>query len=240
MSDDLKPRSSGPRLAVLYSVLGGAAAAGAVLLFWQLDLAASQRPQVAATTLTRAQVENAGVSIGSASAPVVLTEFGDFQCAGCAQFSRTVLPPIMKEYVRTGKVRYVYQDYPITAIHQNAVAAARAARCAHEQGRFEAFHDVLLREQYAWGGERDPRGAFTKYASRQGMDTAKFGECLAHPRSAEMVRRSVELAAAAGVRSTPTVFLNGSRIVESPNTVQLRGLIEEELARVGPRGWTGP
>jgi protein-disulfide isomerase len=240
MPDDPKPRGAGRSLAVLYSVLGLGAAAGAVVLFWQLDLAASQRPPVEATALTRAEVESAGVAIGSPSAPVVLIEFGDFQCAGCAQFSRTVLPPIMEEYVRTGKVRYVYQDYPITAIHDNAVAAARAARCAHEQGRFKPYHDVLLREQGRWGGARDPRPAFTKYAEREGMDTAKFGECLAHPRSAERVRRSVELAAAGGVRSTPTIFVNGGRVVESPNTVQLRGLIEEELARLGPRGWTAP
>jgi protein-disulfide isomerase len=238
MSDAPRPRTRSP-LAGLYAVLGGTAAAGAAALFWQLDLAASQPPRLLPTTLTPEQLRDAGgVSIGSPDAPVVLTEFGDFQCAACAHFSRSVMPPILEEYVRTGRVRYVFQDYPISSLHRNAKVAAQAARCAEEQGRFEAFHDVLFEEQTEWGGERDPRESFTAYAKQEGLKTAEFRTCLDGPNAAARVQRSLEFAARLGVQSTPTLFVNGSRLTESPNTRQLRAILEQELARVGDRGWS--
>jgi protein-disulfide isomerase len=232
-----RPRRS---LAGLYATLGVTAAAGAAALFWQLDLAASQPPQLVATALTPGQLQAAGgVSVGSRSAPVVLTEFGDFQCGACAHFSRSVMPPIVEEYVRSGRVRYVFHDFPITSIHPNAVAAARAARCADAQGRFKAFHDVLFDEQDQWSTARDPNPTFTAYARREGLEPARFSACLTDPRSADEVQRSVQFAATIGIQSTPTIFVNASRLASSPNSRQLRAVIEQELARVGTPGWAG-
>lgn len=239
MSDPSKLRTRTP-LRGLYAALGITAVSGAVALFWQLSLAAGQPPHLIATTLTPDELASAGgVSVGNRSAPVVLTEFGDFQCSACAHFSRSVMPPIVEEYVRSGRVRYVFHDFPLSSIHRHAVAAARAGRCAEEQGRFKAFHDILFDEQDQWSAERDPNSAFTTYARREGMDPARFSACLAHPRSADEVQRSVQFAAAVGVQSTPTIFVNGSRLASSPNSRQLRIVIEQELARVGTRGWAG-
>jgi protein-disulfide isomerase len=218
----------------LYGTLATTAAVGAGALFWQLDLAASRPPRLIAAALTPDQVRGTGgVSIGNPDAPVVLTEFGDFQCGPCAHFARSVMPPIVDEYVRSGRVRYVFHDFPISSIHRHAVAAARGARCAAEQGRFKSFHDILFKEQDRWSAAHDPTAAFTEYARRTGIKPAAFAACLTGPRSAEAVERSAQLAARVGVQATPTVFVNGNRLAESPNTRQLRSLIEQELARAG-------
>src|SRR5438094_9986075 len=86
-------------------------------------------------------------SKGSATAPVTVYEMADFQCPACRMFAVTVLPTLDSEYVRTGKVRWVFINLPLTSIHPNAVAAAQVAVCAARQGRFWPTHDLLYRQQ---------------------------------------------------------------------------------------------
>src|SRR5438552_2198548 len=89
-------------------------------------------------------------SLGRSDAPVTVFELGDFQCPACRQFALTTFGAIKEEYVRTGKVRWVFVNFPLP-MHQNAVAAAEVAMCAARQGRFWDMHDALYQRQPAWG-----------------------------------------------------------------------------------------
>src|SRR6266849_1457871 len=83
---------------------------------------------------------------GAANAKVALIEFSDFQCPFCGRYDKDTYPQLLKDYVDTGKVKYVWRDYPLD-FHRNAEKAAEAARCAGEQGRFWEMHDRLFANQ---------------------------------------------------------------------------------------------
>ena len=85
--------------------------------------------------------------LGSPQAPVTLVEFGDFQCPFCGRFFQTTEREIIEKYIKTGKARLVYRDFPLTAIHSEAQKAAEAAECANEQGKFWPYHDMLYQRQ---------------------------------------------------------------------------------------------
>ena len=86
-------------------------------------------------------------SKGAAHAPVTVYEMADFQCPACRLFAVTVLPTLEREFVQTGKVRWVFINLPLTSIHPNAVAAAGVAMCAAREGRFWPVHDALYERQ---------------------------------------------------------------------------------------------
>src|SRR5206468_10780677 len=86
-------------------------------------------------------------SLGRADAPVTLVEFSDFQCPFCGRFFATTLPALKQDYIDTGKLRYVFRDFPLDQLHPNARNAAAAAHCAGEQGKYWEMHDTLYRNQ---------------------------------------------------------------------------------------------
>jgi protein-disulfide isomerase len=197
------PRKTSP-VALLYTLLGVIGLGGGAVLLWQLDELSGTPPALQEVSVpANLMAQSPGVASGSADAPVTLMEFGDFECRPCAHFARSVLPQVRDEYVRSGRVRYVYQDFPITANHRNAVQAAQAARCAHDQRRFTEYHDLLFADQGRWAGERNPETRFEELAGRAGLDRAVFGQCMRSNRHAGSVRRSQELGTALGVRGTP-------------------------------------
>src|ERR1041384_5326095 len=89
-------------------------------------------------------------SKGKASAPVTVYEMADFQCPACRMFTVTVLPALDSEFIRTGKVRWVFINLPLTSIHANAMLAAEVAMCAGRQGRFWQTHDAFYQHQDDW------------------------------------------------------------------------------------------
>jgi len=152
-----------------------------------------------------------GISVGAADAPVVIYEFADFQCPACAQFAAVGTPHIKRNHVDAGTVRYVHYDFPLIQIHPHAFLAARAGRCADEQGRFWEYHDVLYQEQRSWSGQEDALPAFVDYAPRAGADRAQFEACLNSDRYAEEVSQNMRLGESLNVPGTPTLFINGRR-----------------------------
>jgi len=80
---------------------------------------------------------------GDPNAPVTVVEYSDFQCPFCKRFYQQTLPQLEKNYIETGKVKFVYKDFPLDSIHPNARPAHIAAECADEQGKFWEYHDLL-------------------------------------------------------------------------------------------------
>ncbi|HZB27283.1 MAG TPA: thioredoxin domain-containing protein, partial [Gemmatimonadales bacterium] len=103
-----------------------------------------------AGTPVTAQTASAPLEIrskGSAKAPVTVYEMSDFQCPYCRQFALETFPQLEREYIRTGKVRWIFINFPLTSIHQHASAAAEVALCAARQQGFWRVHDLLFEHQ---------------------------------------------------------------------------------------------
>lgn len=161
---------------------------------------------------------------GSPDAPVTIIEFSDFQCPFCERFFSQTYPSLVKNYIDTGKVRFIYRDFPLN-FHPNAQKAAEAAECAGEQGKFWEMHDRIFNNQ----------GAITvpdlkTYAKDiAGLDTSKFNECLDSGLMAPEVQKDLKDGSSAGVTGTPTFFVNGVKIVGAQPFGAFEELIKKEL-----------
>jgi protein-disulfide isomerase len=143
-----------------------------------------------------------GAALGSQDAKVTVVEFVDYQCPYCQRNFQDTLPRILKEYVETGKVRYVALDFPLVTIHANALNAAVAARCSGEQGKYWEMHDTLFSNQNALDAERLP-----VYAKQLGLDGATFQTCLNNVATADRVRADMDTGQRIGITGTPAVLL---------------------------------
>ena len=118
---------------------------------------------------------------GRADAPVVVYEMADFQCPACRQFALETMPAIEREYVRTGKVRFVFINFPLSVFdstfHRNAGPAAELAMCAARQDRFWPAHDALFQRQSVWAPLADPAPYFAALADTIGLDRRALAGC---------------------------------------------------------------
>jgi protein-disulfide isomerase len=135
----------------------------------------------------------------------------------------------MREY--PDKVRVVFKDLPL-AFHEGALPAAEAARCAGEHGRFWEYHDLLFVAQPAFA-----RTDLLTYAKRLDLPEESFAACLDSGRHRDAVKADAAEGRAAGVRGTPTFFVNGRRLVGAQSFEAFRVVIEEILAAKEPRRW---
>ncbi len=162
-------------------------------------------------------------SQGSATAPVTVVEYSDFQCPFCQR----VMPTLKELRAKYGdKMRLVWKDFPLTQIHPMAFVAAQAGNCAREQGKFWEYHDRLFANQQALQPE-----FLKKYAAEVGLDTGKFNECLDSSKYEARVQESLGVGTRLGITSTPTVYVNG-RMVNGAQPIEVfQSLIDDELAR---------
>lgn len=138
---------------------------------------------------------------GAPDAKVVLIEMTDFQCPFCARHVKNVMPKIEKEYVETGKLKYVVRDFPL-GFHKQAQKASEAAHCAGEEGKYWEMYDLLFENQKALGLDQ-----LAEYAKQLQLDGAAFNACLESDRYAGKINESIKVGSKAGVRGTPTIFL---------------------------------
>lgn len=172
-----------------------------------------------------------GVEQGDPDAPVKLYEFSDYQCPWCARFALDIKPLLTVSYIETGKVLYVYYDFPLIQIHKHSFLAARAARCAADQGKYWEYHDRLFAEQARWSAQGSVTDDFVGYATAEGLDRQAFEQCLKSDRHADVVTANLRLAEQLGVQGTPTLYINGKLIRSLSGWEQLRDLIDAELQR---------
>jgi protein-disulfide isomerase len=151
---------------------------------------------------------------GDPNAPITIVEFSDFQCPFCARFFTETLPLIEKNYIETGKVKFVYRDFPIPSIHQNAIPAAIASECADEQGMFWEFHDKLFENQILWQDldNQNVVRTFEQYADELALDTDTFNTCLESAKYLEEVQNDLNEGVSYGVAGTPGFFIGNEKI----------------------------
>jgi protein-disulfide isomerase len=139
---------------------------------------------------------------GAPDARVTVVEFSDYQCPFCGRHMRETLPQIDDAYIKRGKVKYVFRDFPLDRIHPEAAKAAEAARCAGESGKYWEMHDRLFAHQKALGAKDLPQ-----HAQALGVDGPAFVQCLDSGKYAAQVRQAFNEGRRAGVRATPTFFI---------------------------------
>jgi protein-disulfide isomerase len=167
---------------------------------------------------------------GRPDAPVTVYEMSDFQCPYCRAFALTTLPVLEREYVTTGKVRFVYINLPLSSLHPNAVAAAEAAMCAANQRRFWPMHDLLFRHQDEWAKLADPRPYLLALGDSTALDHAPFAACVRSGATAAAVRADAALAQRSGAVSTPSFYIEGG-LLQGAAPVEVFRLVLDSIYR---------
>lgn len=168
--------------------------------------------------------------LGDPNAPITMIEFSDFECPFCQKFFSNSLPPIIENYINTGKVKLVYRDYPLSN-HPNAFPAAEAAECAEEQGAYYAMHDLIFENMSLWNSAADPVPVFKQFSADLGLDVSGFDECMDSRQMQAEVSKDIQDGIAAGVSGTPTFFINGQKIVGAQPFSVFSGLFDSILAQ---------
>lgn len=172
--------------------------------------------------ITRKDIEDAfDPSIGPEDAKVVIVAFEDFECPFCARAF-----PIIREIMTIYKdqVRFIFRDFPLTQVHPNALPAALAAECAHEQGKFWPYHDKLFSNQTSLSAT-----ALKQYAKEINLNTKQFNNCVETGKYIAEVQNDFETGVDAGVTGTPTWFINGKKISGVIPLEAWKKIIEAEL-----------
>ena len=146
---------------------------------------------------------------GVASAPVTVYEMSDFQCPYCKRHTEQTFPTLEKEYINTGKVRWIFINLPLVSLHPNAVPAAEFAMCAAREGKFWPAHDLLYRRQEVWAPLKNPAAFLLSVADSLKIPRAKISPCLENGEMRDVVRRDSEGAVKAGASSTPVFYVEG-------------------------------
>lgn len=165
---------------------------------------------------------------GDKKAKVTMVEFSDHQCPFCKRYAEETMAQIDKEYVMTGKVRYIVRDLPL-AFHQFAQKAAEAAKCAGVQGKPFEYSAQLFTNQDSWSKETDVTKTFVGYAAAVGLNGAKFSNCLTKGEQAEAVVADAALAQKAGLSGTPSFVINGKILVGAQPFASFKTMIDAEL-----------
>ena len=194
-----------------YLLLLVIAVGGGGLLFWQVRRKVPSIP--ANVTVTAADTAGfQGYFMGKADAPVVITEYADFQCPACQTFDMVQFPDVVRQLIEGGQVRWRYRDFPLSG-HPFSRLAAHAAACADEQDRYWQQHAMLYQGQAQWAREAEPSGTFRGYAQQIGLDVAAYDACMLSAKYAGRIQASYDEGVRVGVGSTPT-FLAGGRLYE--------------------------
>lgn len=180
---------------------------------------------------------------GQAGAPVTLIEYSDFTCGYCLKFFKETWPRIQARYVDTGKVRFLYRDFP-RGDQGPGLDAAIAARCAGAQGKYWAMHDRLFAE----GGRLD-KAVYLRHAGTIGLDRQAFEQCLKSGKYTEAIFKDREEANRWGFHGTPGFVLlqTASEPTEKDPAIAIPGafpfeMFAEEIDRLlanGPRSEQG-
>lgn len=195
----------------LYAGVGILIAAGAVVSVVAVrKISGSDPNKIAYRGQTPMRVPEAYLKVqGPEQAGITLVEYSDFQCPAC-QSAEPALKEILAKYPED--VKLIFRHYPLSG-HLWSGLAHQAAECALRQRKFWEYHDKLFGTQKDWSGPVQPTETFLKFAKELGLDLDAFAACLADPAVTETVNAEKKMGDDLQVRSTPTLFINGERLV---------------------------
>jgi protein-disulfide isomerase len=149
----------------------------------------------------RLKLDDKEYSLGRADAPLTMVEFTDYQCPYCRAFQAQTFAELKKNYIDTGKLRFIVRDLPLE-FHSSARPAAEAAHCAAEQGKFWEMHHALLT-----GSDPLPGGGIDKRATAVGLDLTRLHACMSAARYESAIAHNSASADSIGIHGTPAFVI---------------------------------
>jgi len=168
-----------------------------------------------AKVTTQTLMQNGSPILGNPDAPITIVEWGDYQCTYCHAFYKNSRDSLIKEYVDTGKVNFVFRDFPLNG--PDSVLAAEASYCANDQSKYWEYHDELYKN---WAGEKTGwvnRNSLDQFANTVGIDTIQFDKCLDDKKYEQKVLDNQKFGEKIGINATPSFLIfdskNGTKII---------------------------
>ena len=158
-------------------------------------------------------INNGSPIMGEPHAPITILEWGDYQCTFCYKFHDNTLNTIHEEFIKTGKVKLVFKDFPLNG--PDSFLAAEATYCANDQGKYWRYHDELYKN---WGGERTgwiTRESLDRFAGSINLDLDEFNNCLDGKKYQDKVIALHEFGKGIGIDATPSFLVfNDQKIIK--------------------------
>ena len=158
-------------------------------------------------------IENGSPIMGKDNAPITILEWGDYQCTYCYKFHQDTLDIINEKFIKTGKVKLVFKDFPLNGI--DSLLAAEASYCANDQGKYWKFHDEIYKN---WAGERTgwiTRESLDRFAMTVNLDLVKFNACLDEQKYQDNVNSIHNFGKELGIDATPSFLVfNDEKIIK--------------------------
>jgi len=166
-------------------------------------------------------IQDDDVVRGDLNAPITMLEYSDFTCGFCEKFFHETFPKLLSEYIETGKVRFVYRDFPRGI--GSPLRAADAARCAGEQNAYWPMHDRLFNS----GGQL-AQDDLKQYAKELKLNGEQFSACMAAHRYMQDIEKDLRDAGSLGIRGTPAFVLFPTKVPENPHLILIPGAFPYE------------
>lgn len=158
-------------------------------------------------------MENGSPILGDNNAPITILEWGDYQCTFCYKFHQNTLDAINEDFIKTGKVKMVFKDFPLNG--PDSLLAAEASYCAEDQGKYWQYHNELYKN---WGGERTgwiTRDSLDSFASTTDLDLEIFNKCLDDRKYQNKVNASYDFGREIGIDATPSFLVfNDEKVIK--------------------------
>ena len=178
----------------------------------------------AGPTVDASKLAETDYVLGKKDAPVTIVEFSDYQCPFCGRLHAQVFPSLKSKYIDTGKVKYVFRDFPLS-FHPEAEPAAIAANCAGEQGKYYEYNQKLYDGQANLGS-----ALYKQLATELKLNVATWETCLKDPKQKAEIAKDTQDGLAVGVQGTPATFVNGQLISGAQPLAVFEQAIERALA----------
>jgi protein-disulfide isomerase len=191
--------------------------------------AAARAAPAQGQTVAMAELMNPGPLpdqiLGAPEAPVTIVEYASMTCPHCAEFHNKTYPELKKRYIDTGKVRFIFREFPLDPL---AAAGSMLARCAGE-GKYFPMIETLFHQQKTWAVQQ-PLPPLRQIAKQAGFTEQSFDQCLANQKLLDDLEKGRERASSKfGVTSTPTLFINGKKHAGALSIEDLEKQIEPYL-----------
>lgn len=161
-------------------------------------------------------------ALGNNNAPVTVIEYSSLTCPHCAEFHKTTFPLIKRDFIETGKIRYVYRDFPLD---QLALSGSMLARCAG-RNKYFAFINILFSKQANWTNDPQPLSALARIARLGGLTQKDFDGCLKNKSIADTIlKQRLDGNKLFEINSTPTIIINGRRFSGGLSPKQFKAVI---------------
>lgn len=174
-------------------------------------------------------MQNGSPLLGDPNAKITMIEFGDYQCTYCHLFHENTKDVFLQQYVNTGKVNFVFRDFPLNG--PDSVLAAEASYCADDQGKYWQYHDELYKN---WAGEKTGwvnQNSLDKFATTVGLDLGKFDKCMSDKKYEQKVLDNQNFGEKIGIDATPSFIIFGGKDITKVVGAQPISVFQQVLAK---------